>query len=101
MIIEKLIVGQLRQQSSTDLMKHLVQDLLDYAQIKAGKFRRNLKKFNIKTAVDEIIQIQIKQAESKGIELFAQYEGANGQEGLDSPIVYHDRERIMQIILNL
>ena len=58
-------------------MKHLVQDLLDYAQIKAGKFRRNLKKFNIKTSIDDVIQIQIKQAEAKGIELFAKYEGVN------------------------
>ena len=28
-------------------MEHLIQDLLDYSQIKAGKFRKNINKFNI------------------------------------------------------
>ena len=32
-------------------MEFLVQDLLDYAQLKAGKFRKNIKKFNIQDAI--------------------------------------------------
>jgi len=38
-------------------MKHLIQDLLDYAQIRSGKFRKNLKNFDIKLAVEEIVQM--------------------------------------------
>jgi len=30
----------------------MVLDLLDFAQIKAGKFRKNIKKFNIQEAVE-------------------------------------------------
>ena len=32
---------------SLKLMQNLIQDLLDYAQIKAGKFRKNIKMFNL------------------------------------------------------
>ena len=39
-------------------MIFLVQDLLDYSQIKAGKFRKNIQQFNIKEAIEEIICIQ-------------------------------------------
>ena len=38
-------------------MKNLIQDLLDYAQIKSGKFRKNLKKFNIENTIKEVICI--------------------------------------------
>ena len=38
-------------------MEFLVQDLLDYAQIKAGKFRKNIKSFNIKEAIEQVIDI--------------------------------------------
>ena len=30
------------QEASANLMSFMVQDLLDYAQIKAGKFRKNI-----------------------------------------------------------
>ena len=36
----------------------MVQDMLDFAQIKAGKFRVNLEKFDIKQAVKDVILIQ-------------------------------------------
>jgi signal transduction histidine kinase len=39
-------------------MEFLVQDLLDFAQIKAGKFRKNIKLFNIKEAIDQVVAIQ-------------------------------------------
>jgi hypothetical protein len=49
--------GNKVQESSTNLLKHLIQDLLDYAQIRAGKFRKILKQFDIKEAVNEIVQM--------------------------------------------
>lgn len=33
-------------------MQFIVQDLLDYAQIKAGKFRKNISTFNIKESIE-------------------------------------------------
>jgi len=50
------------EKSSTDLMSFLIQDLLDYAQIKAGKFRKNIKRFNVRESVQSVIDIQLKQA---------------------------------------
>jgi hypothetical protein len=35
-----------------------VEDILGYAQLKAGKFRKIIKSFNVKRAIDEIISIQ-------------------------------------------
>jgi len=36
-------------------MSFLVQDLLDFAQINAGKFRKNIKEFNIREAIEEVM----------------------------------------------
>jgi hypothetical protein len=44
-------------------MGFIVQDLLDYAQIKNGKFRKNINTFNIKEAVEDIMCIQRKTAD--------------------------------------
>jgi signal transduction histidine kinase len=39
-------------------MTFLVQDLLDFAQIKSGKFRKGLKKFNLRESVGKVVAIQ-------------------------------------------
>jgi len=57
-ITVKLKKGREVQYASTKLMNSLIQDLLDYAQIQAGKFRRNLKKFNLESTIKEVISIQ-------------------------------------------
>jgi signal transduction histidine kinase len=43
-------------------MSFMIQDLLDYSQIKAGKFRKNLKAFNIRETVSQVMKIQQKKA---------------------------------------
>ena len=40
-------------------MSFLIQDLLDFAQIKNGKFRKNVAEFNLIDAIEEVIAIQI------------------------------------------
>ena len=57
------------QEASAKLMEYLVQDLLDYAQIKAGKFRINLSHFDIRQTLKECIGIQQRKADAKNIEL--------------------------------
>ena len=54
----KLNEGMKVQESSANVMKFLVQDLLDFAQIKSGKFRKNISKFNIRDAVEQVMCIQ-------------------------------------------
>ena len=79
-------------------MTNLIQDLLDYAQIKAGKFRKNLKRFNIHDTIEEIMSIQKRQAEVKNIRLYAEFKGFSqkdlqNRDGSVLPhnqIIYHD-----------
>ena len=39
-------------------MNFIIQDLLDFAQIKGDKFRKNYQVFNIKEAVEKVMCIQ-------------------------------------------
>lgn len=61
-IIQKLKEGKKIQDASSSLMEFLIQDLLDYAQIKAGKFRKNVQSFNIRNAIEKVMCIQRKKA---------------------------------------
>jgi signal transduction histidine kinase len=49
-------------------MTFIVQDLLDYAQIKAGKFRKNITSFNIKESIEKVMCIQRNKAGEKNLE---------------------------------
>ena len=49
-------------------MTFIVQDLLDYAQIKAGKFRKNVSVFDIRESIEKVMCIQRKKAEEKGLD---------------------------------
>jgi signal transduction histidine kinase len=50
------------QESSAQFLHYMVQDLLDYAQIKSGKFRKNIDQFNIIEAVEDVMLIQQRKA---------------------------------------
>mmetsp|Transcript_26458 Transcript_26458/g.40393 ORF Transcript_26458/g.40393 Transcript_26458/m.40393 type:complete len:114 (-) Transcript_26458:793-1134(-) len=100
-------------------MSHLVQDLLDFAQIKSGNFRKNIKSFNIRETVDNVMCIQRRKAEQQKIELKATFTNIReastfvpatlenfrihktNERKLFSPIVYTDEQRVMQVLLNL
>ena len=56
-LIQTLKEGKKVQESSANLMIFIVADLLDYAQIKAGKFRKQIKPFNIREAVENVMCI--------------------------------------------
>lgn len=57
-IFEKLYYGLKIQESSSNMMSCMVQDLLDYAQIRSGKFRKTIKLFNIRETVEKVMCIQ-------------------------------------------
>jgi hypothetical protein len=44
------------------MMSFMIQDLLDYSQIKADKFRKNIKSFNVRDAVKDVMLVQQKRA---------------------------------------
>ena len=93
-IIVKLINGFKVQDSSVNLLTFIVQDLLDFAQIKSGNFRKNINDFNILDAVEEVIMIQRRKAHDNNINLtFSSVCG--------NPIIQTDRQRVMQVLLGL
>ena len=71
-------LGELRestkiQDASGNLMLFLVQDLLDFAQIKSGKFRKNVSSFDITETVQHVMEIQMSKARERGIVLRADF----------------------------
>ena len=82
--------------SSTDIMGFLIQDLLDYAQIKSDKFRTNIDQFNIVDAVKKVMDVQRKQAKDRGIDLISDFQNVVG-----NPIIVCDEQRIKQVLLGL
>ena len=77
------------------MMEYLIQDLMDYSQIKAGEFRENLKNFDIRNTVEEAMGILKTKADAKNLTLEHNFES------LQDPQIYHDEQRITQILLNL
>ena len=75
-------------------MSFLVQDFLDFAQIKTGKFRKQITTFNIRDTVEKVMSIQRKKAEDAGIRFFATFNNINvwleELESMHSPLVTAD-----------
>ena len=103
-ILDKLNTSLDIQQSSSQLIKFLVQDLLDYAQIKSSGFRKNYREFNIVESIQKVMDIQKMKAESIGIKLSAEYQNIQDASHPDhkyGPMITHDEHRIQQVLLNL
>ena len=81
--------GMKVQESSANLMSFLIQDLLDFAQIRAGKFRKNFKQFNIRDAIEQVMCIQRQNVNQDEIQFFASYEN----------ILQHDNQLSNELIV--
>jgi len=88
-------------------MTFIVQDLLDYAQIKAGKFRKNITKFDLRECIEKVMCIQRQKAEEKSIDFNVRYinfgeDQSEGEIGdLFSYVLKTDEQRVMQVLLGL
>ena len=83
-------------------MNFIIQDLLDFAQIKGDKFRKNNLVFNIKDAIEKVMSIQRQKAKDKNLEFDAAFINiGNEEEGQESPMICCDEHRIMQVLLGL
>jgi len=61
------------QEASASLMRFLVQDFLDYSQIKSGKFRINIKSFDVRLTVEKVMSIQRKKAQDQKLAFTVEY----------------------------
>jgi len=105
-----VLKGNEIQTSSSNLLLLNVEDILGFAQLKAGKFTKVVKKFNIRRCIKDIISIQFYQAQSKNINMicdFFDFPAKNlsqkGKIGIDETnlIVDSDEKRIKQVLMNL
>lgn len=81
---------------SSKLLLFMVNDILDYSQIKKGKLRLVFSKNNLHYIVDEVFNIVKFQAEKKGLRMLC-----NFPEQLRNITVHTDPRRLQQILLNL
>jgi signal transduction histidine kinase len=51
----------------------MIQDLLDFAQISSGKFRKNISTFNIRNSIEKVMSVQKEQAKEKNIDFIVNY----------------------------
>ena len=63
------------QLSSSNLLLLNVEDILGFAQIRAGKFNKNVKMFNIQRSIEDIMTIQMYKSESQNIKLVSDFIG--------------------------
>jgi signal transduction histidine kinase len=74
------------QSSSTKILTFLVNDMLDFAQLRSGKFRKDLFNFDVREAIAEIVSIQMQKAEFCGINLSFDVIGFPMKDGIDQII---------------
>ena len=55
--------------SSEKILEFLVNDILDFAQFRAGKFRKNFQNFCLKKSIEEVVKIQQYKADQMGVTL--------------------------------
>ena len=73
----------------------LINDILDLSMLQEGRFKKITKLFDIKKAVHEIIQIQLKKSKELGLSLDVEFLG------FDNFKICADQQRFQQVLLNL
>ena len=61
-------------QSATKILGNLINDMLDYAQLSAGNFRKLMKNFNLIESVEDVIKIMRFKADQFGIAIEVNFE---------------------------
>lgn len=80
---------------SSQLLLHIVNDILDMSKIKAGKFKLTPRFFKLNSLAQEIEHFFSQQAKSKGIDLIVEKKFNNNL------VVNADDTRILQVLNNL
>ena len=100
LLLETELTGEQREfaevvRSSGDVLLHVIDDILDYSKIEAGKLNLEREPFGVRECVEGALEIVAPRAWEKGIEL-----GCLIDE--DTPAgILGDRARLRQVLLNL
>ena len=99
------------QCSSEKILTFLINDILDFAQIRSGKFRKNCQNINVRDAAEEIKLVQEYKAKTCGVNIemhFQNFDDNHNQENalmLAKPKANYeicmDYQRFQQVLLNL
>ena len=76
------------------MLNFLVQDILDFAQIKEDKFRKNIQNFDLKEKIQEVINVQQYKAEQLGINVSVEVDGGKMNTKNKKVMVCTDSQRI-------
>ncbi len=81
--------------SSADALLAVINDILDYSKIEAGKLEMESFGFNLRTTVEDVLDILALKAQEKGLEI-------SGRISPDVPtLVVGDPVRLKQVLMNL
>jgi PAS domain S-box-containing protein len=79
--------------SSSNHLLSLINDVLDISKIEAGKIELSLEEFPLKEVVSEVVELLTPTAQKKEIKLMTKAQG--------DILVYSDRRRFKQVLINL
>lgn len=74
-------------------MSFLVDDLLDFAQLNAGKFRKVVRQFDLREAIEEIVAIQKDKASMGGIKLQSAYKPQSISDSMTPVSMFYSAEK--------
>lgn len=96
--VPKYIKEELLQPSliSNSLLLHLINDILDFSQMAANKLRLVYENKDVRTTVEQCLDLVRIQASKKGLQIFAEFDIRNSSTDFCT-----DHNRLKQIILNL
>ncbi len=81
--------------TSAQLLLEIINDILDFSKVEAGKMRLETVSFNLRSVIEEVVDLLAEQAQSKGLEFVTHLTH-------NAPIhLLGDPTRIRQILINL
>jgi signal transduction histidine kinase/CheY-like chemotaxis protein len=81
--------------TSSEALLRIIDDMLDYSKIEAGRMELDLQTFDLEACVNEVVALVASTAERKGLELTTEI-----REGTPT-VVVSDGSRLRQILLNV
>jgi len=81
--------------SSGDLLVSIINDILEFSKLDAGKLKLESVNFNLQLLISDVVKITTAQLEGKGIQIFIDFDPAV------HPFLEGDPTRLRQVLVNL